>query len=93
MKHVRVEDEQWVSDLSAEWPTLVGEAVSRHTRPGRLERGELRVFVDSAVWLSELKRWGGPKVLSNLTRRFGPSRIRAVRFEMDPDGGAGNPRT
>jgi hypothetical protein len=89
MKRVRVEDEQWITSLTAEWPALVGEAVSRHTRPGRFDRGELRVFVDSAVWLSELKRWGGESVLSNLSRRFGPSRIQTVRFEMDPDGGAG----
>ena len=78
-------NQHWLWVLSEEWPQLVGEAVAGHTRPGRFEDGTLTVFVDSSVWLSELKRYGVREMLANLKKRFGGRKIRSINLCLDPD--------
>jgi predicted nucleic acid-binding Zn ribbon protein len=80
--------QEWLGALRKEWQTLVGDAVSRHTRPGRLEGRTLTVFVDSSVWLSELSRYGRSPMLANLQRRFGAEKIATVLVRLDPEGPA-----
>ncbi len=72
--------------LAEEWPALVGGMVAAHARPGVLERGELTVFVDSSVWLSELSRHGRKDMLAALQRRFGSAHITGLRLQLDPEG-------
>lgn len=79
-------DRLWIDDIEAAWPGVVGAAVAAHSRPGRYERGVLVVFVDSSVQLSELSRYSQKRILSNLQKRFGAERIRAIRLQLDPDG-------
>jgi predicted nucleic acid-binding Zn ribbon protein len=86
LKKLGLESQQWLATLSAEWASVVGAAVARHTRPGRYDGRLLVVFVDSAVWLSELKRCAPDRFLANVQRLAGAERVRAVRFEPDPDG-------
>jgi predicted nucleic acid-binding Zn ribbon protein len=88
MKNLGLEDEHWLGQLVQHWPELVGTPLSHHTRPGRVEAGVLYVFVDSSPWLSELKRYSGPKLLANVQERFGPKRVRRIVFALDPDPGA-----
>jgi predicted nucleic acid-binding Zn ribbon protein len=87
MKRLGLDSQQWLTSMAAEWSAVVGDAVARHTRPGRYEERTLIVFVDSSVWLSELKRYGQDKILVNVQRRAGADRVRAVSLQMDPDGG------
>ena len=84
MKKLGLESEHWVEVLDREWPALAGDAVARHTRPGRLEKGILTVFVDSSVWLSELSRYGKQQLLANLQTQFGKKKVRDVRLQLDP---------
>jgi predicted nucleic acid-binding Zn ribbon protein len=77
-----------LDSMVAEWPALVGKAVAAHCRPGRLEKGELTVFVDSSVWLNELVRYSRQQLLSNLQAKFGRNEVRSVRVQLDPDGPA-----
>lgn len=86
MKKLGMEDQHWLTVLEEEWASLVGEAVAKHTRPGRFERRNLVIFVDSSVWLNELVRYGRDKILLNLQKRFGGDRIRSVNLQMDPEG-------
>ena len=46
---------------------------------------ELIVFVDSAVWLNEMKRYSRAKVLANVQARVGRGSVTSVQFAMDPD--------
>ena len=87
-----IADTYWEHTLEREWPTLVGEQVARHTRPGRMHRGILHVYVSSAPWLAELSRMGQKQILANVQKRFGASRITSVRLEPDPDGPRPRPR-
>jgi predicted nucleic acid-binding Zn ribbon protein len=84
MARLGLERDRWLGDLREEWPAVAGQDVARHTRPGRLDRERLVVFVDSSVWLNELSRYGARTLLENIRRRFGASRVRSLRFQIDP---------
>ena len=86
MKRVGLEQPLWEQTLVREWPDLVGPQVAAHARPGRLDRGTLCVFVKNSVWLSELRRYGEKAMLDKLQQRFGRSRVRGIRLQLDPDG-------
>jgi predicted nucleic acid-binding Zn ribbon protein len=87
MARLGLEQDRWLAELQAEWATVAGAGVASHSRPGRLERGNLTVFVDSSVWLSELSRYGQKQMLANIRRRFGESRVSTLSFRLDPDAG------
>ena len=70
--------------MQASWPDVAGPAVAKHTRPGRLERNTLVVFVDSSAWLNDLLRYGQKLILEKLQKKFGADKISAVRFLLDP---------
>mgnify|MGYP000299118471 CR=1 FL=1 len=86
MRRIGLEDQHWISILREEWPQLVGAAVAQHTRPARFEGKTLIVFVDSAVWLHELARYGRQKMLMNVQRRVGPQAVSALVLRPDPEG-------
>jgi len=85
MKRFGLDSQHWVDTLINEWASVVGAAVGMHTRPGRIDGSQLSVFVDSSVWLNELKRYGAKQMLANLQARFGASRIRNIRLQLDPE--------
>jgi predicted nucleic acid-binding Zn ribbon protein len=89
MKRLGLEDQHWTELLAAEWPKLVGDAVAKHTRPGRVHRENLVVFVDSSVWLNELARYGKDQIQTNLRKRFGDNKIKSVSFQLDPEAKSG----
>lgn len=78
-------EQHWSAVLARDWLEVVGPAVARHTRPGRMLAGRLVVYVDNSVWLSELARVHRRRMLSNLQARFG-KRIRSLALQLDPDG-------
>jgi hypothetical protein len=85
LKRMGLVNESWSAGIADEWPALVGRQVSQHSRPGALQGAELTVYVDSSVWLNELKRYGMQTMLKNIQERFGPNRVRKLRLQMDPD--------
>jgi predicted nucleic acid-binding Zn ribbon protein len=87
MKGIGLDEEHWIATLSSEWQQIVGSGVGRHTKPGRISGTTLYVFVDSSVWLNELKRYGQKEMLHNLQLRFGTNRIRNLSIQLDPDKG------
>ena len=87
MKGLGLDEQHWIATLSSEWQEIVGSAVGKHTKPGRISGTTLYVFVDSSVWLNELKRYGQKEMLLNLQSRFGANRIRNLSIQIDPDGG------
>jgi predicted nucleic acid-binding Zn ribbon protein len=84
MKKLGLESEQWTGILEREWEELIGSTVAAHTRPGRYKNGKLIVFVDSATWLNELKRFNQGQMLKNLQARFGAKKIRSLALQPDP---------
>jgi predicted nucleic acid-binding Zn ribbon protein len=87
MKKLGLAGREWEGILQREWPELVGDDVARHTRPGRVDRKRLVVFVDSSTWLYELKRYSRGRFLGNIQRRVGAGRIESLVFQIDPGDG------
>ncbi|MBN1268539.1 MAG: DUF721 domain-containing protein [Kiritimatiellae bacterium] len=85
MKQLGLDKHLWEQAILSEWPALVGPQVAAHTRPGRIERGTLFVFVSHSTWLNELSRYGKTEMLANLQKRFGAEKIKSVRLQLDPD--------
>jgi len=68
-----------------DWPRLVGERVSRHTRAVGFRHGTLRVEVEGAAWMHELgflKR----DLIRRLNRHLEAELVRDLRFYLAPGG-------
>ena len=83
LKSMKLDDQLSMGRIEGEWSKIMGAAVAAHTRPGRLVAGELAVYVDSSVWLSELHR-SRARMLANLQKAYGPKRIQSLRLQIDP---------
>jgi predicted nucleic acid-binding Zn ribbon protein len=84
MKQLGLEDRLWEQSLLSDWESVVGPQVALHTRPGRLERKTLFIYVSNSTWLSELMRYRQTDLLRNVQNRFGAARITAIRLQIDP---------
>lgn len=84
MQKAGLTEQHWAAVLEDSWTDIVGVELARHTRPGPLKGKELAVYVDSPIWLNELRRMGQRIMLTNLQKQFGASRINAVRLDLDP---------
>ena len=85
VRRVVPRETRWGARLSDDWKEMVGGTVAAHTRPGRLDGSVLYVYVDSSVWLHELKRYGRRDMLANIRRHLGDGAgIRSLRFVPDP---------
>ncbi len=91
LRRLRLDENAWVNDVQVAWPQMAGPGACSHSRVGRYQQGTLTVFVDSSVWMSEIQRQR-PRILAALQQRFSPSRIRAVRYELDPGQGPAEER-
>ena len=74
-----------VRRIAEDWLDVAGADVAKHTRPGPLTDGMLTIFVDSAVWLGELSRFGRKPLLKNLKERYGDAGIERLFFQIDPE--------
>lgn len=84
-KRLNLDSREWFDQLAAEWTAIAGAGVAAHTRPGRMERDALVVFVDSSVWLNELSRRGSQALLQNILRQPGTKTVKRLIFRLDPD--------
>jgi len=85
LKKWGLEARAWEERLLRDWAVVVGAAVAAHTRPGRMDRGTLVIFVDTSVWLSELARLSRGPLLANVQRHTGADKVRNLRLQLDPD--------
>ena len=85
LRKLAAEQPPWLARLQAEWAQVVGPAAARHSRPGRLMRDALVVFVDSSAWLQELDRRGRPALLTAIRPRVAPASVNGLVFRLDPD--------
>ena len=85
MKKFGLNETHWLNTLEEKWSDLVGTAVAAHTRPGKFENYQLTIYVNSAVWMYELKRNGQKIILSNLAKRYGNGKIKRIQLVPEPD--------
>lgn len=84
MKHLGLEADTRLAEISAVWEEVAGAANAEHSRPGTWQRGVLTVYVDHHVWLSEMQRFAGRALEKRLKQRFGDRAVRKIRFQIDP---------
>ncbi|MBN1859231.1 DUF721 domain-containing protein [Candidatus Bipolaricaulota bacterium] len=70
------------SSLQKEWEQTVGAEVARHTRVTSLRGGVLRVEVDSAPWLHELKGFYGDTIMQDLKERLKGRTLKKIEFRI-----------
>ena len=71
-------DEEKVLEL---WPKAVGPDIAQHTRALSLERGILRIAVDSPVWMTQLI-YLKPQLMRKLAGMAKKRTIRDIRFGL-----------
>ena len=78
-----IEKRQEISEdeISGLWATLVGEVGFKHSKPERLKKKVLTVWVDNSVWLQDLTLRKHP-LLKGLKRALGKDRISEIRFKI-----------
>jgi len=77
----------WEQTLLTEWGELVGPQLARQTRPGKLDRKTLYIYVTHSIWLRELQVNHQTMLLSKLQKRFGADTIKSIKLLLDPDLG------
>ena len=70
--------------VESAWSTAVGDVIAGHTRPSRLDRGTLEVFVDTGVLLQELSAFRKPALVQALQQALPEAGIREIRFRLGP---------
>ena len=84
LKTLGLDQQVALGQIEEQWAAAVGPLLAQHTRPGRLERGDLVILVDNSAWLSEIQRYARTELLGKLQERFGKDRIRRLRLQIDP---------
>jgi predicted nucleic acid-binding Zn ribbon protein len=69
------------ADWSAAWQAAAGEALARHSRPGKLRRGQLEITVSNSTVLQELS-FQKQTILARLQAHISDARIRDLRFRI-----------
>lgn len=69
-------DEERVLEL---WPKAAGADIAQHTRALSLERGTLRIAVDSPAWMTQLI-YLKPQLMRKLTGMAKRRTIKDIRF-------------
>jgi predicted nucleic acid-binding Zn ribbon protein len=69
------------ADFTAAWQAAVGDALARHTRPGRLRRGLLEITVTNSTVVQELT-FQKQHILAELQALLPTARVRDLRFRL-----------
>lgn len=64
------------------WSEALGPALAKRVRATRFHQGELRVEVESAAHLQELKNFTGEHLRQAANQRLGAERILRVTFQL-----------
>lgn len=78
-----------VGGVFGDWQRIVGPGLAEHTRPEKLEEGELTVAVDSAAWATQLRLLAGTLV-RRLNEELGDGTVRRVKV-VGPASGPRRP--
>ena len=70
------------NELEAAWKSVAGPDLAVHTRPQRVTRGTLTVFVANAPLLNELASFQGPELLQRFKQHFPHLKIRTLKFKL-----------
>jgi predicted nucleic acid-binding Zn ribbon protein len=78
-----LKDQGWqasaaVGSVFGRWPEIVGADLAAHTRPDRLDGGELVVIADSTAWATQVRLLAGT-LIQRLNTELGSAAIARVK--------------
>ena len=82
MSRTGLDYQKRAADMLAQWSSIAGDAVGRHTRPVSLKDGVLTVEVDSSVWLNEISRFGKGILLEKVQKVLGVTEVKSLRLQV-----------
>lgn len=85
-KSLGLEEKVEEGKLIDAWPEIVGEAVSKRSRPRAVKRGTLVVGVENNVWMQEI-RFHQTKILERIRKRFPKINVKEIRLELERERG------
>ena len=68
--------------LLRQWPDIVGEAVSRRSRPREIRRGLLVIEAENNVWMQEIS-FHRKQIKKRIMERFPRLEIREIRLVIE----------
>ncbi|HHH84532.1 MAG TPA: DUF721 domain-containing protein [Firmicutes bacterium] len=80
-KAFKTGEAEYLGEIEAVWPQVVGEKAAAHCRPLFLVKGRLTVICDSSAWLFELTGKQG-KLLARLRQTLGQEKVKGVYFRQ-----------
>ena len=83
VKKLKIQDRVDEETIKSNWSQLVGDQLSRHTKPSHIRKKCLYVSVDSSVWLHQLSFIDKGAILQKLTLTVGPDKIKDISFRID----------
>ena len=60
------------------WPAVVGSDLAAHSRPMKLDEGELTIEADSTAWATQLRLLAG-KLLTRINGEVGPGVVKKLK--------------
>lgn len=80
LQRAGVADRPAHEEIAADWAAMVGDFLSRHSRPVALRRGVLQVAVVQAAVRYDLERRHKRDILERLQAQYGPAKVKDVKF-------------
>jgi len=85
-KRLGLEEKIEEGKLIGAWPAIVGETVSKRSRPRGIKRGILVVEAENNVWMQEI-RFHQSEILDRIRERFPKLRVKGIRLELERERG------
>ncbi|UCF04514.1 MAG: DUF721 domain-containing protein [bacterium] len=82
LRNLGLEGKMEETRLLQQWPEIVGEAVSRRSRPREIRRGLLFIEVADNVWMQEI-RFHQKEILARIKECFPKLALKGIRLELD----------
>jgi hypothetical protein len=70
----------WLARIEAAWPTIVGEALVKNSRPAYLDGSRLTIWVTEPAW-AEAMRFEQQKILARIGSAIGVGRVTTLTFQ------------
>ena len=81
MTHLAAPKVDVVEQVFSDWPRLVGDVISAHTRPTKITNGVLFIEVDDPAWASEM-RWMSEELLRRISTMLETVEITEISVQL-----------
>ncbi|MEW6535314.1 MAG: DUF721 domain-containing protein [Candidatus Auribacterota bacterium] len=84
LKQLGIEEKFSASRVLDQWLDIVGSQVAANTKPHKVEKDVLFVYVSNSSWLMELTRFYKKTILKNIQEKTGTNTIKDIVFKLGP---------